>query len=151
MGPHCNGREKCASYVLGYVGLFLGVVSISVPLMNAGVANLWFSFPNFFYLLPIPATTAVLFIVIWYDLHKGNEVRPFFMSVGVFFTGYLGIGISFWPWLVPFAVTFRQAAAAPMSQSFLLVGTAITLPLVLTYTGYCYYIFRGKVSHESYY
>jgi cytochrome d ubiquinol oxidase subunit II len=48
-------------------------------------------------------------------------------------------------------VTFRQAAAAPASQSLLLVGTLILLPVVLGYTAYCYYLFRGKASHESAY
>jgi len=52
---------------------------------------------------------------------------------------------------VPFAITFRQAAAAPTSQSLLLIGTVIMLPLVLGYTGFCYYLFRGKASHESAY
>jgi cytochrome d ubiquinol oxidase subunit II len=52
---------------------------------------------------------------------------------------------------VPFAVTFRHAAAAPESQSLLLVGTVILLPLVLGYTAYCYYLFRGKASHEAAY
>jgi cytochrome d ubiquinol oxidase subunit II len=65
--------------------------------------------------------------------------------------GYLGLGISLWPWLVPFAVTFRQAAAAPSSQSFLLVGTIVILPVILVYTAFCYYVFRGKASHEGYY
>ena len=143
--------RKCASYVLGYVGVFMGIVSISMPMMNAGVRDLWFSFPNFFYLLPIPLVTAGLFIMIWHDLHRGMETRPFFMSIGVFLMGYLGLGISLWPWLVPFAVTFRQAAAAGTSQSFLLVGIVITLPVILTYTAYCYYVFRGKASREGYY
>ncbi len=143
--------RKCASYVLGYVGVFMGIVSISMPIMNAGVRDLWFSFPNSFYLLPVPLVTAGLFIMIWYDLHKGFEIRPFFMSIGVFLMGYLGLGISLWPWLVPFAITFRQAAAAGTSQSFLLVGTVITLPVILTYTAYCYYVFKGKASHEGYY
>jgi len=65
--------------------------------------------------------------------------------------GYLGLGISLWPWLVPFQITFRQAAAAAPSQSLLLVGTVIMLPVVLTYTAFCYYLFRGKASHEGYY
>jgi cytochrome bd ubiquinol oxidase subunit II len=143
--------RKCASYVLGYVGLFLGIVSISMPLMNADVKTLWFSIPNFFFLLPLPMATAGLFILIWADLHKGKEYRPFFLSIGVFLTGYLGLGISLFPYLVPFAVTFREAAAAPTSQSFLLVGTVIILPVVLIYTGFCYYLFRGKASHEGYY
>jgi cytochrome d ubiquinol oxidase subunit II len=143
--------RRCASYVLGYVGVFMGIVSISMPMMNAGVRDLWFSFPNFFYLLPIPLATACLFIMIWHDLHRGFEIRPFFMSIGVFLMGYLGLGVSLWPWLVPFAVTFRQAAAAGTSQSFLLVGIVITLPVILTYTAYCYYVFRGKASREGYY
>jgi len=143
--------RKCASYVLGYVGLFLGIVSISLPLMNAEIKALWFSFPNFFYLLPLPLATACLFILIWSDLHRGRENRPFFLSIGVFLTGYLGLGISLWPYLVPFAVTFHEAAAAPTSQSFLLVGTAVILPLVLLYTGFCYYLFRGKASQGGYY
>jgi cytochrome d ubiquinol oxidase subunit II len=64
---------------------------------------------------------------------------------------YVGLGISMWPWLVPFEVTFRQAAAAPESQSLLIVGTAVMLPVVLAYTAFCYYIFRGKTSHETIY
>jgi cytochrome bd ubiquinol oxidase subunit II len=143
--------RKCAAYVLGYVGLFLAIVSISMPMMNAAVRSLWFSSHNFFYLLPIPLTTAVCFAVIWRDLHQGSEYRPFFFSLGVFLAGYLGLGVSLWPWLVPFAVTFRQAAAAPTSQSLLLVGTAVMLPIVLTYTAFCYYLFRGKASCEGYY
>lgn len=143
--------RKCASYVLGYVGLFLGIVSVSMPVMNADVRALWFSLPNLFYLLPVPLLTASLFVMIWRDLHRGREVRPFLMSIGVFLMGYIGLGISLWPWLVPFEITFRQAAAASTSQSLLLVGTAVMLPLVLTYTAFCYYLFRGKASHESAY
>ncbi len=143
--------RKCASYVLGYVGVFMGIVSISVPIMNAGVRDLWFTLPNFYYLVPVPLATVALFTFIWRDLHRGVENRPFFLSVGVFFMGYLGLGISLWPWLVPFAVTFRQAAAAASSQSFLLVGTLVILPVILTYTAFCYYVFRGKASREGYY
>lgn len=143
--------RKCAAYVLGYVGLFLVIVSVSIPMMNPAVRAFWFSMPTFGDLLPIPLATAACFVFIWRDLHKGREYRPFLLSLGVFATGYLGIGISFWPWLVPFEITFRQAAAAPPSQSLLLVGTVIMLPVVLTYTGFCYYLFRGKASHESAY
>lgn len=89
------------------------------------------------HLLPLPMVTGVLFILIWRDLHRGREYRPFFLSLGVFLMGYIGLGISLWPWLVPFQITFRQAAAAATSQSLLLVGTVIVLPLVLIYTAFC--------------
>lgn len=143
--------RKCAAYALGYVGLFLAIVSISMPVMNPGIRALWWSLPNFFFLLPIPTASLVLIILIWRDLHSGREVRPFLLSLGVFLTAYLGLGISLWPFAVPFAITFRQAAAVPVSQSLLLVGTVILLPLVLGYTAYCYYLFRGKSSHETIY
>jgi cytochrome d ubiquinol oxidase subunit II len=143
--------RKCAAYALGYVGLFLAIVSISMPVMNPGIRALWWSMPNLFFLLPIPFASLVLIIMIWRDLHSGREVRPFLLSLGVFLTAYLGLGISLWPFAVPFAITFRHAAAAPASQSLLLVGTVILLPLVLGYSAYCYYLFRGKASHEAAY
>lgn len=143
--------RRCASYVLGYVGLFLGIVSLSMPLMNADIKELWFSMPNILWLQPIPLITLVLFIIIWRDLHTGKEYRPFFMSIGIFLMGYLGLGVSLWPWLVPFQITFREAAAAPTSQSLMLVGALIALPVVIAYTSYCYYVFRGKTSHETMY
>ena len=143
--------RKCAGYVLGYVGIFLVLVSISMPIMNAEVKTLWFSLPNTFYLLPLPLSTLVMFVMIWRGLHKGKEYLPFFLSIGVFLTAYLGLGISLWPWLVPFDVSFRQAAAAPESQSLLLVGTVVMLPVVLGYVAYSYYVFRGKTSDETLY
>jgi cytochrome bd ubiquinol oxidase subunit II len=141
--------RKCASYALGYVGVFLAIVSISMPVMNEDIRILWFSLPNLFLLIPIPTASLVLFIMIWRDLHTGKECRPFFLSIGVFLTAYLGLGISLWPWAVPFVFTFRQAAATAPSQSLLLIGTVMLLPVVLAYTGYSYYIFRGKASHET--
>jgi cytochrome d ubiquinol oxidase subunit II len=137
--------------VIGYVAVFLAIVSISMPIMNTDIRTLWFSIPNFFFLMPIPVASLVMLIIIWRDLHAGKELRPFLLSFGVFFTGYLGIAISTWPYIVPFEITFRQAAAAPESQSLLLIGTVIMLPIILVYVGFCYYLFRGKASHESLY
>jgi cytochrome d ubiquinol oxidase subunit II len=65
--------------------------------------------------------------------------------------GYLGLGLSIFPWIVPFHFTLWQAAAGPPSLSLLLVGITITLPLILFYTGYCFYVFRGKATHEQIY
>jgi cytochrome d ubiquinol oxidase subunit II len=143
--------RRTAAYVLGYVGLGIALVSISMPVMNEGIRERWFSLPNFLFLLPIPLATAVMFGFIWRDLHTGREYRPFILSIGVFLAGYVGLSISLWPWLVPFGVTFRQAAAVAESQSLLLVGTVVMLPVVLGYTIFCYYIFRGKTSDEALY
>ncbi|MFO7861535.1 MAG: cytochrome d ubiquinol oxidase subunit II [Desulfosalsimonas sp.] len=140
---------KTASYTLIYQALFLAAVSVSMPAINADIRQLWFSLPNVFFLAPLPGASVVLIVLIWRHLRRGKEIGPFLMSFGLFFTGYLGIAISMWPYLVPFEITFRQAAAAPASQSLLLVGTVVLLPVILAYVAYCYYIFRGKVSGES--
>ena len=150
-GTTQDWARKCASYVLFYVALFMALVSLWMPLMNADVKTLWFSSPNIFLLLPVPLLTVAMFVTIWRDLRKHREYRPFLLSVGLFLMGYIGLGISLWPYVVPFEITIWQAAAAPESQSLMLVGTILMLPLVLAYTGYCYYLFRGKVSHESTY
>ncbi len=83
--------RKSASYAIGFVALFLAIVSISMPIMNAEIRTLWFSMPNFFFLLPLPAASLIMLITIWRDLHAGREVRPFLLSFGVFLAGYLAL------------------------------------------------------------
>jgi cytochrome d ubiquinol oxidase subunit II len=143
--------RKSAVYILFFVALFMGLVTLSMPFMNADIKELWFSIPNIYFLFPMPMLSLIMLAMLWRDLHSGREYRPFLLSLGLFLMNYVGLGISLWPWLVPFEISFRQAAAAPESQSLLLIGTAIMLPLVLAYVGYCYYVFRGKTSHEASY
>ncbi|UCD78865.1 MAG: cytochrome d ubiquinol oxidase subunit II [Desulfobacterales bacterium] len=38
--------RKCAAYVLVLVAIFMGLVSLSMPFMNADLEQLWFSWPN---------------------------------------------------------------------------------------------------------
>jgi cytochrome d ubiquinol oxidase subunit II len=140
--------RKCASYVLLYVALFMGLVSLTMPLMNRDIKALWFSLPNFYFLQPMPILSVLFFVMLWRDLRTDREYRPFFLTLGIFLMNYLGIGISTFPWLVPFKVTLWDAAAAPESQSLLLLGTVFLLPCVLAYTGYCFWVFRGKASQE---
>ena len=143
--------RKCANYLFGFVALFMALVSLCMPIINQDVKNLWFSLPNFIYLSPMPILSIVFFYLLWRDLHRGGERWPFFLCLGIFLMNYIGLGISTYPWLVPFAFTFREAAAAPQSLSLLLVGAIVFLPVVLIYTGYLYYVYRGKSSHEQSY
>jgi cytochrome d ubiquinol oxidase subunit II len=65
--------------------------------------------------------------------------------MGLFLMSYLGIAISLWPMIVPGHYTLWQAASAPGTQAFLLIGTLLLLPVILMYTGWSYWVFRGKV------
>jgi len=120
-----------AAYTLVYQAFFLAAVSISMPVMHAGIRQLWFSFPNTLFLLPVPAASLLLLLLIRRDLRTGREYRPFLLGFALFFTGFIGLAVSMWPYVVPFSITFRQAAAAPGSQSLMLVGTAVLLPVIL--------------------
>lgn len=143
--------RKVASYVLVYVAISMGAISISMPFVEERIIKLWFSLPNFFYLLPIPVLTLIGFIRLWFDLRSDRQTRPFILTLVLFFLGYLGLIISLFPWIVPFKFTIWQAAASSTSLSMLLIGTAIFLPIILCYTAYSYYIFRGKTSSDSLY
>ncbi len=74
---------------------------------------------------------------------------PFLCALGFFLLSYVGLGISMWPYIVPPSVTIWQAATHPKSQAFLLYGAAVLVPLVLIYTAYVYWLFRGKVTAEA--
>ena len=143
--------RKTAIYIMPYIAVFMLMVSIAMIFVEPSIAELWFSTPNIFYLIPIPVLTVLVFVILWVSLVKGNETKPFMLSIILFAAGYIGIGISLFPWIVPFKFSIWDAAAVSTSQSLLLIGTLLFLPLILAYTAYCYSVFRGKVGHEHMY
>ncbi len=144
--------RKCAKYVFLYVVAFMGIVSLWVPFLGNDLGERWFGGNNFYYLLPIPAFTGVLFVLLWKSLDRiKRDWMPFLLSLGIFLMGYIGLAVSLWPTIVPYDVTIWQAAAAPESLSLMLIGVGVMLPVILTYTGWCYYIFRGKTTDEPTY
>jgi cytochrome d ubiquinol oxidase subunit II len=151
-GETQDWARRAAKYVLSFVAIAMVMVSIAMPFVDPRIMDLWFSQPNIFYLLPVPVLTAIAFVTLWQDLNnKAREIRPFLLSLALFLFGFIGFGISLYPWIVPFNFTLWEAAAAPTSQSFTLIGVAVLLPVILGYTAYSYYIFRGKSSDEATY
>lgn len=147
-----NWARNVGSYVLFFVGVFMVFVSGAVPLINNNIAELWFSTPNIYYLSIVPITTLVLFILTWSELHKaGHEYRPFFYSIAIFFLGYLGLGLSIFPWMIPYKYTIWEAAAHNHSLSLMLCAFVPLLPVILGYTAYSYYVFRGKSPDQGLY
>ena len=146
--------RNVARYVLGFVAVSMIIVSIAMPLVDPRISALWFSIPNIYYLLLVPLSVFLVFVILLKDLYQNNnvrEVRQFLLSLVLFLLGYIGFGISLYPWIVPFKFTLWEAAAASTSQSITLIGTVIMLPIVLAYTAYCYYVFRGKSDEEAMY
>jgi len=121
------------------------VVSVWTPLMNADIANRWFSWPNVVFLAPVPILTALVAYGEWRAFAGEAEVWPFAGAVGLFALSYLGVGISLWPMIAPPHITLWQASSSASTQAFLLVGTLFLLPVILMYTAWSYWVFRGKV------
>lgn len=135
-------------YALLFVLFFIGLVSLWVPFLKEFIATRWFSFPNIVYLIPIPILTGITAISLFYTLvWKKHEIQPFVLTIALFVLCYIGLGVSLWPWIVPYKVSFIQAAADPSTQTLMFIGVAILFPLILGYTAYSYYVFRGKVTH----
>ena len=122
-------------------------VSIWTPLAFPGIAERWFKMPNMLYLSPIPLLVALSIFLLMQELRKGSDVAPFLTALALIFLGYIGLSISIWPNIIPPDISIWAAAAPRGSQIFTLVGTVIIIPIILIYTVWAYYVFRGKVRH----
>jgi cytochrome d ubiquinol oxidase subunit II len=139
-----NARRWAQQLLLATL-VIMAIVSLWTPLAFDRIAERWFSWPNILFLSPVPILTAVAAFACWHGLRTGRDAMPFFSAVALFLLGFVGLGISNAPYLVPPSLTFWDAAAVPSSQLFMLVGTLVMLPLILGYTVFVYWTFRGKV------
>jgi cytochrome d ubiquinol oxidase subunit II len=117
--------------------------------MHEEIAGRWFSWPNLALLSPVPVATALLAAALFRGVRRDHEATPFLCAVGLFAISYVGLAISLWPNVVPPDITIWEASSSPATQRFLLYGVAVVVPLILLYTAYSYYVFRGKVRADA--
>lgn len=130
----------------------IGLVSLWTPFLDAQFLSRWFTWPNILITAPMPILVLVMSGILWRGLHDHRrEKTPFIAALSLFVLSYIGLGISFWPLMVPPSITFYDAAAPDASLGFLLVGAVILLPIILAYTAYAYWVFRGKVDRHAHY
>ena len=141
-------RSKARTALFGVVG-FIVLVSIWTPFLHERIAERWFSWPNMLYVSPVPLVTALLTLWLWRSLARGKEAAPFLAAMGLFALCYLGLAVSLFPYIVPHEITLWQAATAPEGQAFLLIGTLFLIPVILMYTAWSYWVFRGKVRADA--
>ena len=123
----------------------IAIISIWTPLIDARIAARWFSWPNMLWFAPVPLLVAASAVLLLRSLARQAHVQPFVYTLALIFLGYSGLGISVWPNIVPPGITIWDAAAPPQSQGFALVGALLIIPVILMYTIWSYYVFRGKV------
>jgi cytochrome bd ubiquinol oxidase subunit II len=124
----------------------MAMISLWTPLTLPRIAERWFSWPNMLMLSPIPVLSAYAAWKCWTGLEQNKQLQPFASAIALFLLGLVGLVVSNVPYLVPASLTVWDAAASPKSQMFMLYGTLPMLPIILGYTVFVYYTFRGKVS-----
>ena len=129
--------------------VFVAIVSVWTPFLSPDIAQRWFTFPQLMFVLPVPTLTAVLGGLLAWGLLRKHDYVPFPAAIGLFGLCFAGLIIGMFPYIVPRAITIHDAAAPDSSLSFMLVGAVILLPLILAYTSYSYWVFRGKVGADS--
>jgi cytochrome d ubiquinol oxidase subunit II len=120
-----------------------GIISVWTPFVDDMVRERWFS--NLSVIWILPALTLLCAFQIWRSVRNRFEGMPFVATMGLFITTYLGLVVSKWPYVVPPNYTLWDAASAYESQLFLLLGLLFVIPIVLAYTAWTYWVFRGKV------
>jgi len=134
---------------IGTVAL-MGAVSLYNLFLRPEYYERWLTAPEIWFTAPVPVLTAVVAVALWLALRRRREAAPFWLSLALFALGMAGLGASMWPYVVPPSLTIWDAAAPESSQIFMLIGVALTLPLIIAYTGWAYWVFRGKVGDEGY-
>jgi len=146
---HADAR-RFARWLLPALIVALGAVSLWTPFLEGKYYERWFQAPGLFVAVPMPLLVAGAALMAWRSIAKGRDGAPFGWTLALFALSLAGLGISFWPDVIPGRVTIWQAAAPPVSQAFMLIGAAVLVPLILAYTAWSYWVFRGKVSEEGY-
>lgn len=129
--------------------VFIALVSVWTPFQNPIYFERWFTMPGMLVTLPVPLFMAFAVYKLFHGIANGRDVAPFLASMALFVISFIGIGISFYPMMVPPSLTIWDVAAPDSSLKFALVGTVVLVPLILGYTAYAYWVFRGKLDPEA--
>ncbi|MBT9369074.1 cytochrome d ubiquinol oxidase subunit II [Rhizobium sp. CSW-27] len=127
----------------------MGIVSLWTPFLKPEYLDRWFRYPTALFTVLVPLLVIGCFVILVNGLQQKHDTRPFLAALGLFVLAYAGIGISFYPYIVPTSVTIWEAAGPDESLLFLLIGAAVLIPAILAYTSYAYWVFRGKVDPEE--
>jgi cytochrome d ubiquinol oxidase subunit II len=145
LGPVQGRARRLALYAAAGTLVAIAAVSLWTPFLNPIYFTRWFQWPTAYFSAIVPLLLAVCAFGLWQGLTSGRHLQPFLSALGLFVLSFAGLGVSFYPYIVPGALTIKEAAAPDASLGFLLVGAAILVPIILAYTGYAYWVFRGKV------
>jgi cytochrome d ubiquinol oxidase subunit II len=133
------------------VTTFLGAafITISTPIFFEQMRARLFEPPQVYIFAMIPILGVLLVGLLLRSLTQREEVTPFIWTVLLFFFSFVGLGFLLFPYIIPPSVTIYEAAADPSSLVFMIIFVGFLIPILLAYTLYNYFVFRGKIVAES--
>ncbi len=123
----------------------IAAVSAATPFLDQDYYSRWLTFPNILVVAPVPLLVGALGLYFWRALGQSKQIVPFVTVLGLYALSFAGLGISIYPFIIPPSVSIWDAAAPENSQIFMLIGVGLMMPLILGYTAWAYWVFRGKV------
>ncbi|RJG41517.1 cytochrome d ubiquinol oxidase subunit II [Mesorhizobium sp. DCY119] len=146
-----QSHARRVAFWLGVATLLaLAAVSAATPFLSYDYWRRWFAMPGVLLTAQVPLLVLICAATLFWSLRHKSERLPFLMALTLFLLGFIGLGISIYPYIVPRAVTIWDAAAPPESQIFMLFGALVIIPIILVYTGWAYWVFRGKAGVHGY-
>jgi cytochrome bd ubiquinol oxidase subunit II len=146
-------QERCFALARG-LGIAtiacIFLVSVATPFLSGAYYERWFAWPRILFTSQVPLLVAIASVAFVVSLNRRSDYWPFLIALALFALGLIGLGVSMFPYIVPGKVTIHDAAAPDASLAFMLVGASVLIPIILAYTAYSYWIFRGKTGHEGY-
>ena len=128
---------------------FIGVVSILTPFQDPEYFQRWLNLPGSIFSVIMPGAVLAAAWALFTGLNTSKDAQPFIAALSIFVLCFIGIGISFYPNIIPPSLTIAEAAAPDESLRFALIGTVVLVPIILAYTAYAYWVFRGKIDPEE--
>ena len=147
---------RWAKYHLTNITIGIGMISITTPMVSDRVFERWFSFPEFLFLSPIPIVAGLLIIALYMLLRelplKNDQYcwLPMAITTAIYSLCFMGLSYSFFPYIIPEKLKIIDAASSNESLLIIFIGTVVVLPIIIGYTIFSYYVFRGKSHDLSY-
>ena len=144
-------RARTLSWTFGLATLaMIAAVSLATPFLSGGYWQRWFEMPGLLIAAPVPIAVLLIAVLMFRSLRvHHHEYRPFILSLVLFALCFAGLGISMFPDIIPPSVGILDAATPYKSQIFMFVGACVLIPIILAYTAFAYWVFRGKTDPEA--
>jgi cytochrome d ubiquinol oxidase subunit II len=127
--------------------LLFGVACLYAARIQPGVRSEWALHP-----IALSCLLGLFAVVAGTSAVLTERVRPaisLILGLILFVIGISGMALIVFPDIVPFNVSFWNAASSSASQEFVLIGAIIVTPVVLGYSAFAYWIFRGRTPEKG--